>query len=105
MKYFRRQLNPVIKKLGVQLQLQSYDHVLQEDAREKSAFEDVAEYIARNPERKSLIQLDGYATYPYTGCLVPGYPELALFEPDYWTRFWRVYSHLLQNGFHAIIKE
>src|SRR5262249_41736998 len=27
---------------------------------------------------------------PETGCLVPGYPELALWQDDYWERFWRV---------------
>lgn len=98
MRYFRKQMNPVLEKLDVRLQLQPYDSVLREEEREHSAFEGVAEYIARNPERKGLVPPDGYASYPYTGCLVPGYPELKPFEEGYWDRFWRIYSHLAQNG-------
>lgn len=75
--------------------------MLREEERERSAFEDVAEYIARNPERRGLVPPDGFASYPYTGCLIPGYPELKPFEATYWDRFWRVYSHLLANGLHA----
>jgi hypothetical protein len=36
------------------LQHQPYDHVLRESECERDAFEDVAEYIARNPERGNL---------------------------------------------------
>jgi len=98
MRYFRRQVNPVLEALNARLQLQSYDHVLREEARERTAFEDVAEYIARNPERRQLVPPDGFASYAYTGCLLPGYPELKPFEPGYWDRFWRIYSHLSKNG-------
>ena len=98
MRYFRKQMNPVLEKLNVKLQLQPYDHVLREEERERDAFENVVEYIARNPERRNLVRRDGYAEYPYTGCLVPGYPELKPFESDYWERFWRIYSHLCENG-------
>jgi len=105
MRYFRKQLNPVLEKLGVQFQLQPYDHVLREEERERAAFEEVAEYIARNPERKKLVPPDGFAKYSYTGCLVPGYPELKPFEADYWDRFWRIYSHLLKNGLHVAASE
>ena len=56
------------------------------------------EYIARNPERAGLIEQDGFREYAFTGCLVPGYPELKLWEPDSWTRFWRCYSYLRKNG-------
>ncbi len=104
-RYFRRQLNPVLEKLGAKLQRQPYDHVLREEEREHAAFEDVAEYIARNPERQGLEAPDGYARYPYTGCLVPGYPELKPFDEGYWDRFWRIYSHLLQNGLHVAAQE
>jgi REP element-mobilizing transposase RayT len=82
-KYFRQHFNPVLEKLHARFQRQPYDHVLREDDRERSAFENVADYIARNPERKRLVPLDGYAQYPYTGCLVPGYPELKPFDAGY----------------------
>ena len=100
MRYFRRQLKPVLEFFKVSFQLQPYDHVLREHEIERTAFEDVADYIARNPERRRLAPPDGYATYPYTGCLIPGYPELKPFESDYWVHFWRIYSHLCKNGLH-----
>ena len=98
MRYFRRQLNPVLEKLQVRFQNQPYDHVLRGEELERTAFEDVADYIARNPERRRLVPPDGYAQYSYTGCLLPGYPELKPFEQGYWDRFWRIYSHLSKNG-------
>lgn len=52
-KFFRAQLNPILEKLGARFQEQPYDHILNEEERAKSAFEDVVEYIARNPERGS----------------------------------------------------
>ncbi len=97
-KHFRNRLNNDLKKLGVELQRQPYDHVLREEERERNAFEEVADYIARNPERAKLVPVDGYASYKYTGCLVPGYPELKPFQSDYWDRFWRSYSYLRKNG-------
>jgi hypothetical protein len=98
MRYFRRQLNPVLEKLNARFQLQPYDHVLTEVERDRDAFEMIAEYIIRNPERAGLVGRDRYAEYPYTASLVPGDPELKLFEADFWDRFWRVYSHLRKNG-------
>jgi len=100
MRYFRRHLNPVLEKLRARLQNQPYDHVLREQERERTAVEDVVEYIARNPERKQLVPVDGFMHYPYTGCLVPGYPELKPFEDGFWERFWRVYSHLIKRDMH-----
>lgn len=96
-RFFRRQLNRVLEKLGVQLQTQPYDHVLREEERERDAFEIVAEYVARNPERAGLVSVDKYRDYKFTGCLMPGYPELDLWQPDYWDRFWRTYSYLLKQ--------
>ncbi len=97
-RYFRKQLNPILEKLGVRFQQQPYDHVLREEERERNAFEAVVEYIARNPERAGLVNQDCFRDYPYTGCLVPGYPELTLWQADYWDRFWRIYSYLRKHG-------
>jgi len=99
MRYFRKHLNSVLEKLNSKLQPQAFDHVLPEEERERDAFEAVAEYIALNPERKRLVPVGGYADYKYTGCLVPGYPELKPFEAGYWDRYWRVHNHLSENGF------
>jgi hypothetical protein len=98
MRYFRKQLNPILEKLGARFQVESYDHVLQDDERQESDFETIAEYIARNPERRKLVPQDEFAQYKFTGCLVPGYPELKPSDKDYWERFWRIYSHLIKNG-------
>ncbi len=98
MRYFRKQMNPILETLAAKFQLQAYDHVLREEERERTAFEDVADYIARNPERRELVPPDGYASYAYTGCLVPGYPELKPFDEGYWERFWRIYPHLAKDG-------
>ena len=97
-KFLRRQLNSVLEKLHVRLQDQPYDHVLRDDERQGIALQNVVEYIARNPERKQLAPLDGYRDYPYTGCLVPGYPDLKPFQPDFWDLFDRLTSKLRQLG-------
>jgi putative transposase len=98
MRFFRTQLNWVLEKLDVTLQKQAYDHVLSEAQRERDAFEAAAEYIARNPERAHLVKADCYREYGYTGCLIPGYPELSPWRSDYWPRFWNIYSNLQKNG-------
>lgn len=101
-RYFRMQLNFVLEKLDTQLQKQPFDHVLREEERQKDAFETVVEYIARNPERAELVKPDAYQKYPYIGCLVPGYPELQLWKPDYWERFWRTYAYLREHGMQRV---
>jgi putative transposase len=98
MKFFRRQLAIPLKSLGYELQHQAYDHVLQDDERREESVENIIEYIARNPERRQLVPVDGFRDYKFTGSLIPGYPELTLWEPDYWPRFWRTYSFLRKNG-------
>ena len=98
MKFLRKQLNVVLEKLGAQLQKQPFDHVLREDERQPVAFQNVVEYIARNPERKQLVPLDGFREYPYTGCLLPGYPDLSPFQPDFWDVFDTLCSHLRREG-------
>jgi REP element-mobilizing transposase RayT len=97
-RYFRKQLNPILEKLGVRLQRESYDHVLKEEERERSAFETVFEYVARNPERAGLVKENCFRDYSYTNCLVPGYPELKIWEQGFFERFWRIHAHLRAFG-------
>jgi REP element-mobilizing transposase RayT len=97
-KYFRRQLGDPLTKLGFELQHQPFDHVLRDDEKMETVFGNFVEYIARNPERKGLVPADGFRDYKYTGCLIPGYPELNLWQADFWTRFWRTYSFLRKHG-------
>ena len=98
MKFFRKQLAIPLKALGYELQHQAYDHVLQDDERLEDSVKNLVEYIARNPERKQLVPVDGFRDYKFTGCLIPGYPELTPWQPDYWPRFWRTYSFLRKQG-------
>jgi putative transposase len=104
-KYFRKQVNSAIGKLGFQFQHQPHDRVLRDDERKESAFADLVNYIARNPERAGLVPVDGFRDYKYTGCLVPGYPELTLWQEDFWPRFWRTYSFLRGNGLFRPMNE
>ncbi|MHC4875017.1 MAG: hypothetical protein ACYTGL_00880 [Planctomycetota bacterium] len=94
MKHLRKDVNACLARIGLELQLQSYDHVLREDELERGALESVSEYIARNTERAGIIGVDQFATYPFTGCMIPGYPLLRLFEPDSWERLWRTLAFL-----------
>ncbi len=98
MRFLRGQINVVLGKLGHELQDQPYDHVLREDERQPKAFQNVVEYIARNPERKQLVPQDGFREYPYTSCLMPGYPDLSPFQSDFWSQFDVLYSQLRRDG-------
>jgi REP element-mobilizing transposase RayT len=105
MEYFRKQVGIPLKEKGCEFQHQSYDHVLRNDEMLESAVCDLVEYIARNPERKGLVCIDGYKNYPFSNCLVPGYPELQLWQPEFWQRFWRSYFFLQKNGLSRLAKE
>ena len=94
MKSFRRDLNETLRRIDFLLQHQSYDHVLRDQELEQHAIETVAEYIARNPERRQLIPSDTFASYPYTGCLLPGAAQLRLFTANGWDEVWRTLSFL-----------
>ena len=98
MKYFRKHVNGLLERSGTRLQKQPYDHVLQDKERGRSALEETVNYIANNPVRAGLVREGHYHEYPYTGCLVPGYPELSLWEKGHWPRFWRICEHLRREG-------
>ena len=98
MKYFRKQLNLVLKKIKHELQPQAYDNVLKDDERASDAFAELCEYIARNPERAGLVATDHYAEYRLTDCLIPGAPEVSFFDEDYWDRFWTIHHSIRKGG-------
>jgi len=102
MKHFRTRCDKSLERIGYSLQDQAFDHVLKNEERRDAEFRNLCEYIARNPERAGLIKNDDFAKYPYSGCLVPGYPELRPFEPDFWGRFDKTVSHLRANGIMQI---
>jgi hypothetical protein len=98
MKHFRRNLSIVLNSRGFELQSQPFDHVLREHERQEEALLETVDYIARNPERRGLVPHDGYSTYPFTHCLLPGYPSISPWQPDFWDRFWRINSFARRHG-------
>lgn len=98
MKHFRTRCNESIERVGFELQDQAYDNVFKDDQRQDAEFRNACEYIARNPERAELVGVDQFASYPFSGCLIPGYPELRPFAIDYWDRFDRTVSALKRAG-------
>lgn len=102
MKSFRRDVNGAIERIGFRFQLQAYDHVLKDDDLDREAIEATAEYIARNPERKEMIEVDAFATYPFTGCLLPGAARLRLFTEKGWDEVWRTLAFLKRTECYRI---
>jgi putative transposase len=100
MTFFRTQLEPKLKP--TKLQPQSHDHVLRSEERRKNAFAKICYYITENPVRAALI--DKPKTWPYTNALIPGYPNLNLFAPDHWNKFWKIYSTLKKPDAREITK-
>ena len=102
MQSFRQDSNDSLRRIGFEFQRQAYDNVLEENELERDAIEALVEYIARNPERKKLVPTDAFASYPYTGCLIPGYPRIRLFQVDGWEPIWRTLSFLKRTQCHRI---
>lgn len=71
------------------LQMQAHDHVLREEERKQNAFAKVCFYILANPVRAELAK--GEKDWPFSGAVVPGYPDLYPFQEDYWELFWKIY--------------
>jgi putative transposase len=92
MAFVRTQLEPALKPAKFQPQAQ--DHVLREKERQRNSFARVCFYVAANPVRAELMKkID---TWPYTGCIVPGYPKMNPMEEDFWPKFWKIYAKLRQ---------
>ena len=68
--------------------------MLKDQELEREAIELTVEYIARNPERKKLIDVDAFAKYPFTGCLLPGAARVRLFSEQSWDEIWRTLAFL-----------
>lgn len=98
MKHLRTRCNDSLRRIGFELQDQAYDHVFKEEERRDTEFRNACEYIARNPERAGLVETDEYASYGFTGCLVPGYPELRPFDRGYWDQFDKILPFLRTEG-------
>ncbi len=94
MAFLRTYLEPELG--GLKFQHQPHDHVLREEERTSSQFATACGYVLMNPVK------DGLATkpdgWPFSGCVVPGYPKLHPLEAGFWPQFWRVYRGLRNGG-------
>ncbi len=75
-------------------QPQPHDEVLRDDRRKQDAFAKFCFYTAANLVRDELVAKP--ENWPFTGCIVPGYPKLNPFEEDYWSKFWKIFAKLRQ---------
>jgi REP element-mobilizing transposase RayT len=92
--FFRKHVNRLLAPRS--FQLQGYDHVLRAEERERGVFQKAAGYILENPIRKGIAEK--VEAYAYSGCVIPGYPELTIHQADFWERFWRAYYFLMARA-------
>jgi putative transposase len=92
MVFLRTYLEPELSPAKFQPQPQ--DEVLRAERRKRNAFAKVCFYIAANPVRAKLI--GEREIWPFTGCIIPGYPKLNPLDEDYWSKFWRIFAKLRQ---------
>ena len=86
--YLEPELSPA------KFQPQAPDEVLCGEQRKRNAFAKVCFYIAANPVRAGLINVK--EIWPFTGCVVPGYPKLNTTDDVFGPTFLRIYSKLRQ---------
>ena len=79
MAFLRTYLEPELSPAKFQPQPQ--DEVLRAEQRKRNAFAKVCFYIAANPARAKLI--GEREIWPFTGCIIPGYPKLNPLDEDY----------------------
>ena len=87
-KFLRKHTNELLADTQHRWQAQAYDHVLRPEESDRYAFETLVHYITHNPVRAGLVK--EASKWPYTGAILPGYPELKLWQPDFWQRYWRL---------------
>ncbi len=84
----RGDLNRLLKPFA--LQRQGHDHVLKDHEREREAYRSMAHYILNNPVRAELCSKAD--TYPFSGCMFPGYFGLDPHVDGYWDTYWKLYG-------------
>lgn len=90
--FLRTHLEPLLSP--AKFQHQAHDHVLKASERKRSAFAAVCFYIQENPVRAELVAHS--RDWEFLGAVVPGYPTLHPLQPDYWSKFWKLYAQMLQ---------
>jgi REP element-mobilizing transposase RayT len=87
-RFFRRHSSTALGGSG--WQRQAHDHVLREEEREQGAFQSVAHYILQNPVRAQFAATA--EDYPFSGCVIPGFPSWRPTKTDFWERFWEWFN-------------
>ena len=87
-RFLRLHSNPFLAETGHRWQPQAHDHVLRPQESDRQAYEALVHYISHNPVRAGLVK--EAQDWPHTGAILPGYPELRLWHPDFWPRYWRL---------------
>lgn len=100
MAFLRTYLEPLLAPAHFQPQAQ--DRVLREEQRQRNAFAKVCFYIAENPVKAELVE--SVQDWPFTGCILPGYPKLNPLDDDFWPKFWRLYGKLRQPDAGNIVR-
>jgi putative transposase len=94
--YLRQEMAPA------KFQPQAHDEVLKPRQRRRNAFAGICRYIALNPMRAELI--DRPEGWPFTGCVVLGYPSLNPLADDYWLTFWKIFQQLRRPDAGNVIR-
>src|SRR6185436_4044230 len=88
MRFLRTYLGPALAP--ARFQPQAHDRVLRAEQRRKNAFAGACRYILENPVTAGLVERAD--EWKFSGAIVPGYPTLQPMQPDYWPKFWKLYS-------------
>ena len=91
---FRRTTNRLLAPLS--WQREAYDHVLREAEWKRNAFRTACWYVLENPVRKDLGP--DWKNYPYSGALVPGYPDLDPRRENFWEVYWKIYNRRVDKS-------
>ena len=91
---FRRTTNRLLAPR--KWQREAYDHVLREAEWKRDAFSAACWYVLENPMRKDMVP--DWKNYPYSGALVPGYPDLDPRREDFWEVFWKIYNRQVEES-------
>jgi REP element-mobilizing transposase RayT len=86
--FLRKHSNDLLKETNHRWQPQAHDHVLRPQESGQNEYEGLVHYITQNPVRAGFVKRA--EDWPHTGSVIPGYPELKLWLPDFWERYWRL---------------
>ncbi|MGA1530082.1 MAG: hypothetical protein ACO398_04975, partial [Kiritimatiellia bacterium] len=94
MRFFRQQVARWLHPF--KLQKQAYDNVLREKDREQDAFRATCFYILENPVRAGLVT--NAKEWEFSGCMMPGFPDLHPLDERFDRVFWGRYSDLARGN-------